>query len=73
MTHTLDIGTDLDDLLATMGDLTADAPLAPALLAAVHTTVTEQTAGSWTTSPATSADEQPSLISPKVIRGAWYL
>jgi hypothetical protein len=76
MTHTLDIGTDLDDLLATMGDLTADAPLAPALLAAVHTTATEQTAGSWTTTPttpATSADEQPSLISPKVIRGAWYL
>ena len=72
MTHTLDIGTDLDDLLATMGDLTADAPLAPALLAAVHTTVTEQTASSWTTTPATAADE-PSLISPKLIRGAWYL
>jgi hypothetical protein len=72
MTHTLDIGTDLDDLLATMGDLTADAPLAPALLAAVHTTATEQTPGSWTTSPATAVDE-PSLISPKVIRGAWYL
>lgn len=25
MTHVLDIGTDLDDLLATIGDLTADA------------------------------------------------
>jgi hypothetical protein len=72
MTHTLDIGTDLDDLLATLGDLTADAPLAPALLAAVHTTVIEQTATAWTTTPAPAADE-PSLISPRVIRGAWYL
>ena len=72
MTHTLDIGTDLDDLLATIGDLTADAPLAPALLAAVHATVTKPTDSSWTTTPATAADE-PSLISPKVIRGAWYL
>ncbi len=36
MTHTLDIGTDLDDLLATIGDLTtasgdtADATVEPA-------------------------------------------
>jgi hypothetical protein len=72
MTHTLDIGTDLDDLLATMGDLTADAPLAPALLAAVHTTAAERSVTPWTTAPATTADE-PSLISPKLIRGAWYL
>jgi len=29
MTHTLDIGTDLDDLLGSIGDLTADSDDAP--------------------------------------------
>ena len=72
MTHTLDIGTDLDDLLATLGDLTADAPLAPALVAAAHATTRAQTVAFETTVPATVADE-PSLISPRVIRAAWYL
>jgi len=71
MTHTLDIGTDLDDLLSDLGDLTADAPLAPSLLAAVHSTLTEQPTTHWTSSPATTADE-PSLINPRVMRGVWY-
>jgi hypothetical protein len=53
MAHTLDIGTDLDDLLATIGDLTLDTDTA------VDTTVAVP-------------HEGPSLLSPKVIRGAWY-
>lgn len=52
MTHTLDIGTDLDDLLATLGALTADA--------AEHA------------EPAATED-RPALVSPKLIRAAWYL
>jgi hypothetical protein len=53
MTHTLDIGTDLDDLLATIGDLTLDIDTDPHTADAVP-------------------DVGPSLLSPKVIRGAWY-
>jgi len=53
MTHTLDIGTDLDDLLATIGELGLEPD--------------------DTATAVTPADERPSLISPKVICGAWYL
>lgn len=52
MTHLLDIGTDLEDLLAALGDLTADA---------AHDAVPAAT------------DDRPSLISPKLVRSAWYL
>ena len=33
MTHVLDIGTDLDDLLATIGDPTTDTDLGPVVVA----------------------------------------
>jgi hypothetical protein len=72
MTHTLDIGTDLDDLLATIGDLTTDAPLSPSLLAAARTAATSEPVALLATDPAAAADERPSLISPKVMRGVWY-
>ena len=49
MTHTLDIGTDLDDLLASLSDLTAGLDAGQAV-----------------------ADDRPALISPRLIRAAWY-
>jgi len=52
MTHLLDIGTDLDDLLASIGDLTAD---------------TDDT-----TPTSAVAEEQPALVSSRMVRAAWY-
>ena len=60
MTHTLDIGTDLDDLLATIGEPTID----------THDDTHDDTDHAATA--VTPTDESASFLSPKVIRGAWY-
>lgn len=59
MTHVLDIGTDLDDLLASIGDLTVD-------------TSTDTETGTATDD---DAAERPPLVRPGagLTTPAWYL